>query len=151
LKRHINKIHIQIECPFINCSSETNSENEDFEMESDNDVKFCHYCSNVYKTEASLKAHIALIHEGKKTFQCFICQGSFDTRLKLQSHDEEFHDEKSYELASTPAVFEENNFLGNDFDHDMRNLTNEIIFFKNCWSTCQFIGFFVMKFFIMAL
>ena len=85
----------------INCSSEKNSENEDFEMESDNDVKFCHYWSNVYKTEASLKAHIALIHEEKNIFQCFICQGSFDTKLKLQSHDEEFISQSIVNCVST--------------------------------------------------
>ena len=60
-----------------------------------------------------IKVHTALVHEENKKFQCFLCQGSFDTELKLQKHEKEFHDQTITIFIIPTSIEELENMLRN--------------------------------------
>ena len=78
-----------------------------------------------------MKVHAALVHEEKKTFQCFLCQGSFDTKLKLQKHEKEFHDKSSVNSENITNKTKDrirNNFIHKEFTPENKgNKSDELI------------------------
>ena len=46
----------------------------------------CDACNSFFKTKTNLKAHIELVHEGKKPFRCIICEASFAQNAHLKRH-----------------------------------------------------------------
>ena len=90
-----------------------------------------------------IKVHTALVHEESKTFQCFLCQGSFDTELKLQKHEKEFHDQSLVDvenLANKTKDTIRNDFLYKKVSSvNEKNMSDELIMSeitdKNCLIT----------------
>ena len=48
----------------------------------------------VLKSNRNLNLHIASVHEGKRPYQCLICNGTFTQKAHLNTHVKSIHEEK---------------------------------------------------------
>ena len=54
----------------------------------------CDICNAQFGEKAKLKIHVATVHEGKKPFQCEICNAEFTSKHGIKGHITRIHEGK---------------------------------------------------------
>ena len=73
----------------------------------------CEFCLKVFKTKESMKLHIKISHqESNRSFQCNVCDMTFDKKDKLFNHLAK-HDRKKYMCKMCDQSLSTKNSLNN--------------------------------------
>ena len=79
---HLKAVHGNIEKKKEKSSLE--NEYQKSKVKTIQDYSFeCHICDKKLNSNASLKCHIASLHEGEKSYKCEVCNADFSTKQNL--------------------------------------------------------------------
>ena len=66
----------------------------------------CELCNACFSKKVGLETHISMVHDGNKSFECNLCQFATATENNLKAHVKSVHSEKeSYECTICNKVF----------------------------------------------
>ena len=78
----------------------------------------CELCDACFSKKVGLETHISMVHDGKKSFECNLCQFATATEGNLKAHIKSVHAEKeSYECTICKKVFSGRNGKRNMRSH----------------------------------
>ena len=104
LQRHISRVHEAaqvVNCPWcgrVTKDLERHLHNNQCNVPEHEKTKLprisCHSCSKTFVKNVSLKRHIEIVHEKKKTFRCSYCAYKSSTGFNLRIHVKRVHERR---------------------------------------------------------